>query len=589
MFKAVLVTLVIAGCVPLPSKNTIKSGAVWAQPGSTPAFRSSLREHTSRYYAYDGRDPHWNKHEPAEIDRTWFSMVDPVTGTTTQLAAVRAPVTPFYWDGSVLWVKDMRGSIVGLGATETVHAPGMIGELTARDGLPPPFAIVRRPRTTIIFNAATHGSVELPGTAALGVPYVDGSILRLARTSIADGVLKVEETVIDWSTAQRLADIEWSSPQLQPSQGQREAYTLLPDGRRVAEVVTIGERTQLYVRDVISGGPPTILAVERHDHAELYAVGGDHLVYAAPDKPCWRGSTIAITRRAVTPIPDATCVQAIAGDSGRYWLALHGTSGYVDADATIVDLGYQLESPLVIDASTVAFAHPTESGVTVDKLDLATGTLAHLATHASRADTLFNVAGGKVMFLGPMNTIVVEPSDGGATTTVSLPSLVEHGPDGESLAYEVAGVGALPERTKLWAGFGVGATSTGKLAFESPFEVRRFVTPTWAMTGGLLMRAEQDSARYRVDIGGNLGVQRFAKHHLRGWFAGGDVGLSRSTVREDNQIVETQVAPSASVRVGHQGRLVGLDLKAVAPSLSDPDRGVMVLGGMSFGAYGFDR
>jgi len=613
---AVLVTA-LAGCMPLPSKHATHAGPIWSQPGSPTTFKWSERETTSRMWGLDvgkHEDISFDTSESTRTDRTWITAIDARTNTTTMLSPVRAKVSPFYWDAArgVLWVYDDKRSALGLTAKDPIHAPGGIDvHVTA---LPAPWLVGTDMRTTHIFNARTNTTFALPAARpghGYGEPYVDGDILRFVRTEQTDGVVAVSQTVIDWSGPQpvRLPDVVWTTPALPDEDGKRGAFAVMPDGRHFVEVVTTGT-TNVYIYDMVHGGPVTKLPVAAYDvdtKASLVPLAGDVVYFLTAASPCHKGYLIATERKLIRPIDDAVCIHSFDGSAGRRYFEVGQHGAYVDGSLAVIDLGVPLKDALPVDATTLAYTRPDPDtkGVIVEKLDLATGTVTPLGTHANADDRLVGMYDDTLVFTGSGNTLVTErfgTASSSTTTpttpttrTMALPAAITEGPEGQPLAYETAGIGNEVERTKLWIDAVGGVTTTGKGAFGATIGLQRFWTDRLALSASLFARDEADAAYRTTDFGGAVGVAAFASHTRTGWFAGADLGLAQSTTRDqsimdvDASIVDVRWAPSASLRGGYKGTLFGFDVAAVAPSLVDRDRGVMLMAGLSIGLFGVNR
>ncbi len=429
----------IASACAVPSK-TLKTqrrrGPVWAQPGSNRVFAWSFRAREKESSGTEirrrgGEDTlGWETSRYTEIDQVRVSAFDPDTGATTTLEESDGDVKPVFWNEhqKTLWVYE-RNRIIGI--TTTGKMPLGRGDYVVGAGLPLPF--VRSPRT--ILDLATLREIELDDRAFDGTTTVDGTTMKLTRwrEDVTRGTLVVDQTVIDWSgpTPIRTGDVVFHSPPLPlpatPSAtSYREAAQVLPDGRRLAEVVTTNSGTQLFVHDLAttrllanitigglkdpSGGiAPT-----------LTALGGDKLVFwSSGADGCGIGWTIAVNTGLAQKIPKSACAR-MGGTRGRVWLETTRGAAYVDDRGVLKGIGAAINSPILIGPSTIAYKRPAEGGgVDIESFDTATGARAVLGHHAKASDTLLNVLPDRLVFVAAESLIIVPRT--GAPKSVQLP------------------------------------------------------------------------------------------------------------------------------------------------------------------------
>jgi hypothetical protein len=338
----------------------------------------------------------------------------------------------------VLWVVDSQGMVFGLGANGTTGV-GHRGTFT-RVGMPMPF--VADASQGRIVDLSTGHSIDLRRRDLEAVATLDGHVMRLTRSEVVYGALAVTQVVIDWSgpTPVRLPDVAYQTPPLPVSSSpgaapEREATMILPDGRRFAEVVTTSAGTQLYVHDlatarlVASIAVPSAKSIAAHGSAVLYAVGGDKLAFVVMGEfvegtghRCHRGVTLSLAAGVAIPIPNSACITEIKGTHGRSWLQTNKGTAYIDNTGKLLQLGTNLDEPLVLGPSTIAYTIASDrGGRDVESFDLATATRTTLGHHADLRDTLLNVLPGRVVFSA--GTRIVTDTGKGPPTTIELPSV----------------------------------------------------------------------------------------------------------------------------------------------------------------------
>lgn len=619
----VAIAVTTGGCI-VTSSTAVKRGRVWAQAGDAPVFVWMERERTTTYRGLtpEKDDIKWEKRSRTRTDRTWVIRVDPVTGRSTQLGWTSATAEPFYYDArrAVLWVQDPEDrSVIGLTPSGVTWPPGRWATFRTSKALPPPFMVADGRRQTRLYNATTNTELELEPGALDGEAIVDGDLLRIARVRLVDDRLEVHQALIDWRGGgpTRLPDLDWRSDPLAPPAGVRFAYALSTDGRQLLELIRADGARKLVAYDFGATAPPVVIPLPEPAHAEtpgpeaapakggqppaeaqpeLIALDRDRFVVFEPkrDGDCRRGYVVTLSKALVAPLPESACVLGVQRLPGAThpWLALRGAErfGYIDAAGALVDLGEHVRDALAIGGPVIAFARAAQAGKAIVRLDLATGTLTELATSAA-GHKLLNMHGDTVVVLEDGQIVARRAGDPARGTPLPLPSRVGRHPEGMPRAYEVAGIGVRPERTKLWLGTSFGTSTKSPVAIDAWVQLRRWSTRRTSYSLGGFMRAEYeggDTPPTRIDAGAAFGWRRYKDAKLGGWFVGAELGAGRSQRRADGMVTDTSFAASAALQLGWQGRLFGLQAGAIAPSIFDRDRGFMFVGGISLGLFGGD-
>jgi hypothetical protein len=414
---------------------------VWAQPGTDLVFAWSYRENQKVDHRWE-RDPYDDQHS-SHFRKAEYTVTEAVTptivgpgGTIRSLAGVDTEVDPIYWNGGVLWVRDHQGSVFGLGPESTTAAGR--GSFT-QVGMPIPF--VADLYAGRIVDLSTGHTIDVGREAIAATVTMDGRVMRLTRFGAEYGALVVSQVVIDWSgpTPVRLPNVVFKTAPLPASSSPgapsvREAMTVLPDGRRVAEVVTTSSGSTLYVHDLATHAivasitvPPSKSQTNAHGSAVLYAIGGDKLAFVAQTeyvegtgRRCYRGVTVAVAAGVANPIPGGACISAFSGRHGAYWLETNKGTAYVDNRGKVLQLGTNLVDPLVLGPSTIAYTIAGQGGgLDVESFDLATATRTTLGHHADLRDKLLNVLPGRLIFTDGMR--IVTETGTGPPTTIELP------------------------------------------------------------------------------------------------------------------------------------------------------------------------
>lgn len=412
----VVAMLACAACTPPKTiRSEIRRGPIWAQPGTPLVFAWSFRERerTQSGLETDHSDPeksvHWVHSQFTDIDHIRATVFDPATGNATRLAETDTQVQPIYWDGRTLWVHDSFGIVTGLTAGREDH-PGHGGWVSG--GLPRPF-VGQFPAGDLL-DLSTGKTIELDRESGDGAVTLDRfRIMRLTRVKESGGQLMFQQTVIDWAQPQpvRLPNVLYTTPPL-PEGSKRAGKALTTDGRRFVEVVTTDAGTNVIVHDFEAGRIIAALPIAPLDESPvLYALAGDKLAFLHHEADCMRGSTIAIDTQSV--VPTTVCIRSVEGPM----LQTEKGTGYVANDGKLLRLGTTATKPLDLGVDTRAYTVETDDGgVDVESFDFATATRTTLGHHASRSDTLLNVVGKDVYFVGASDHIVIEP--GGRTSSL---------------------------------------------------------------------------------------------------------------------------------------------------------------------------
>jgi hypothetical protein len=644
MHRLALWLLLVANtaCIVSRSSKVVRE-AVWAQPGAGPVFAWMARETTTKVKSleseHDSGDLFFESSTSTRTTRTWVIAIDPATGRSRQLGWTSAAARPFYWDErrSVLWVQDAKDqSIIGLTPTGVTWVGGQWATFYAEKDLPVPFAMTADyHRDVRLYNARTDTELELSAADADGTGRLDGELLRLVRSSTEGLSLLVEQTVIDWSAGKpvRMLDVVWRSPPLDPAVGTRLATLVTADGHQLVEVTEGSGGALLVVHDLLGGTPARVTRLQlaageaaadpatsaaapgTTDAADdasaaapskpasrrklsLYSIDRDVVlvVEKEPEGPCLRGQVATLSTGTVTAIAEDLCVtgvETIAG-SPRAWVKLGGEHrfAYVNAGGGLVAIDAEVRDAVGIQGATIAISTAGSKGnaaTEVLQLDLAAATVTPLGSLPAGA-SLLGVQRGQLVFLadGKVATRPLAAAADEQPRSIALPTRVSDQPEGMPAINEIAGIGERPERTKLWLGFGWGVNKDRHLAFDGWVQLRRWWSRrmSWSAGAGLLAEFGDGGPAGRLDTRVDLGVRLYKDRALGGWFIGAAAGGSRSDLRRDKMVISSSYQATGSLRLGWQGRLFNLEAAAIAPSLFDPDRGVLFVAGLGIGLYG---
>lgn len=594
LVSLLFIAWLVTGCFS-SSKRSVERGHSWALAGG-PLFVSFVDEKTTKTTAFtfpkNDHNEAWRTTTGTETMRTWPIAVDPVTGRATQLAWAHGALSPFYWDGQrqILWVSDPDdASVIGLGAHGTEYAGGDSWATFVRSReLPPWFVIARISGRVRLWNLASGGEVVLE-EARWGKVYLEGSLMRVVvLKEVATGV-HVFQTRIDWSNPAapvRLADFSWQTPHLP---GVRRAYAMSASGRRFVEVVDLADGQRLIGYDLNDGemhGSPVALG----DRPQLHQLGGERIAVVGTDaeSKCWYGHVLDAASGKLTALGKAPCVNGTITLAGMSYplLQLAGDRrGVFDvASGAVVELG-EVVAVGSLGPTTIAFGREVEGVHLIEQLDLSTGARSVLARRPGSPSMIHRV--GDVLVLAEDGKLLAQRLGNDAVSSLAVPDAPGGGPDGVRRAWERAGIGVRPERTKLWMGASFGTTSKARATVDLDLELRRWWARRLALSVGVGVYGELlGEGRGYSSLRGTLGAYRYLRSGYGGWYAGGELGLG-SGVERDDAGSSASLAAAAAASVGYQGRVFELSATALAPSLLEVrSRGVAVMAGLRIGLYG---
>jgi hypothetical protein len=589
MRLVLLLAVICTACV-IPTKRGLSAqrSRVWVAPGSPMVFSwVSTVEHRENRELDLGKDDAEVVHtSDDDTVRTAIYAVDPATQQEVRLGQLEGEGgTPVYYDAprDILWVRGKDRELVGLTRSgEAATGPQHQRQLDV-PVLEPPFVLAGDKLGVVALHDLRHdGSIPLTGLDNSEIS-VSGDLVRFTELSRLDDSVRVRQIAVDWSSGhpQRLPDLDWTTSPLPPTAGLRVAIAMMSDGRRYAEVIRDATGTRLLIYDLTSMSPvPTQIALpapgsENPTKPHLVALAGDALVFGeeleSGDDRCWRGAIVRVDRNLVAPIPYDPCVIE-ARDAGPHRVLIVKDVGtaVVGPDAKIVALT-GVEAKNVADGiatgpTTRVFA--TDDGE-LQQVDLATGELKELGRGEAK-DHLLAIDGNSVRYArGGDKVVTVSFDKAGSPSVVALgePTLAR----GDRMPLD---------RTEFWLGVngGVGTNGTGAGGLNA--EIAHWVSDhwTWVVRGGARFTADaSDAKKQYFDGGASFG---YAWHRLPRLFSlslEGDVGANFAGTYVDETRTDAAFAPSLELHIGWQGKMVGLDVSSVLPSMIDIDRGVLFL------------
>ncbi len=603
---ALLVFTILAatGCfVPGDRGLALKRTKLWAPPGAATVFSWVSRvEHREDTVVGTSKDNLEVEHNESDREtRSTIYAVDPATHRETRLGEVKVGVEALYYDATrgVLWVRDDKGTLLGLAGAGRAVGPAHGQHLMLVKGLEPPFVLTTSGDDVTLYNLATDGKVMLPASVKTAAVTVEGAVVRFTSLVTLGTMVQVYQQAVDWSsgTPNRLPDVNWTTGSLPGNVGTRLEFTMLRDGR-YAEVVRNPSETRLLVYDLFAPAPVAIVPLPRPDSppstapgvrtapvTHLAAAGGDAIVFgegaASGKEMCWRGTAVRVNRALAVPLPDQPCV-IDAGDLGGGPALFTDESRVllVDAQAKLVALEGINRGTLsqAVPAGPTSQAFMRGDDGTLVVLDLATGEQKRHRLGVAAHDRLLAVGAGIAMFARGADTVLTVPlTEHAAPSTLVLPAPVMTRADR-----------MLRDRNEFWIGGGGGISTRAAGVGRFSLEVAHWVTDHWTAVGRAGARFESKPSAAMTepksfDAGASFG---FAWHRLpRLWSLafGANLGANYAATYLGKVRTDQGFAPSAEVHIGAQGSMFGIDLAAVAPSLIDTDRGVSFLLSMKIG------